>query len=366
MDIYKKGEITLIKFPSIEQFRNVIRNVTHRARFVGVGEDGSPMYNPAAPLPKLKYRGTVKLHGTNAGIVRNYKPVGDETGITFQSRERELTLTSDNAGFALFMSSKIGLINQMTDGIVTWFSPDWSNAPDKVVIFGEWCGGNIQSSVAINGLPKMFVIFGVKMIHGEKTQWIDLNTIKHIYSAEDNIYNILNFPNWEVEIDFEHPEEIQNQLVDMTIAVETECPVGKAFGNSGIGEGIVWQCIEPTWWSSDYWFKVKGEKHSASKVKKLASVDVEAIRAVNDFVDAVVTESRLVQGLQNLVREQQKPFEMTSMGDFIRWVFNDVVKEETDTIVASQLDPKKIGGPISNKARKWYTEKLNAGYVVEN
>ena len=359
----------MIKFPSIEQFRNVIRNVTHKARFIGVDETGAPKYNPVAPLPTLKYRGTVKLHGTNAGIVKDL--VTSE--FTFQSRERELTLQSDNAGFMLFMSSKIDTLNEIIAEIQALYCLKWDASqthPVKLVLFGEWCGGNIQSGVAISGLPKMFVIFGVKAIFGENdSQWLDLeilNKAANVDSPEDNIHCILNFPTWNVEIDFEHPEEIQNKLVDLTIEVETECPVGKAFGNIGIGEGIVWQCVEPGYWSSDYWFKVKGEKHSASKVKKLASVDVEAIRAVNDFVDAVVTESRLVQGLQNLVREQQKPFEMTSMGDFIRWVFNDVVKEETDTIVASQLDPKKIGGPISNKARKWYIEKLNEGYVVDN
>jgi hypothetical protein len=59
------------------------------------------------------------------------------------------------------------------------------------------------------------------------------------------------------------------------------------------------------------------------------------------------------------VNEQLKPFDMTSMGDFIRWVFNDAMKEEADTVIANQLDPKKLGGPIANKARKWYMNKFN-------
>jgi hypothetical protein len=47
------------------------------------------------------------------------------------------------------------------------------------------------------------------------------------------------------------------------------------------------------------------------------------------------------------------------MGDFIRWVFNDIIKEEFDTIVASQIDPKKIGGPVANKARQWFMSRIN-------
>lgn len=355
----------MIKFPPIEQLRNVIRNVTHRARFVGVGEDGTPIYNPAAPLPTLKFRGTVKMHGTNAGIA--FDCVTNE--IVFQSRERELTIQSDNAGFALYMTSKEDVLKRMLAKIRAVYMFAWlEKTPQKIVIFGEYAGGNIQSGIALNGLPKMFVVFGVKAIYDqEDAEWLDLVHLKDIVrSPDDNIHCVLDFQNWEIDINFEHPEEIQNKIIELTMAVETKCPVGAAFGQDGIGEGLVFQCITPGYNDSGYWFKSKGEKHSASKVKTLAAVDVEAIRAVNDFVDATVTENRLVQGLQNLVREQQKPFEMTSMGDFIRWVFNDVVKEESDTLVASQLDPKKIGGPVATKARKWFIKKFNEGYVVDN
>jgi hypothetical protein len=352
----------MIKFPSIDQFRNVIRAVTSKAQWDGRDENGDPKFNRTAPIPKLKFTGTVKLHGTNAGIVRT-----KDHKFSFQSRERELTLTADNAGFMLYMSSKTELLDCMIDEMINqyfWATPHETDLPDAVVVFGEWCGGNIQKGVGISGLPKMFVIFAVKFIWGEgeevKSQWIDIETIDHIVSPGDNIYNVLQFGKWEVEIDFAKPHEVQNTLIDLTIKVEEECPAGKFFGQTGVGEGLVWHTRDQGYFSSDFWFKVKGEKHSASKVKVLASVDVEAIKAVEDFVEMAVTEARLEQGLQNLVREQLKPFEMSSMGDFLRWVFNDVVKEETDTIVANQLEVKKLGGPIANKARVWYTNKFNA------
>ena len=98
-----------------------------------------------------------------------------------------------------------------------------------------------------------------------------------------------------------------------------------------------------------------------SKVHTLAAVDVEAVANLKAFVDSVVTEARLEQGLDNLVREQLKPVEMTSMGDFLRWVYNDVIKEETDTIVANGIDPKKLGGAIANVARPWFVKKVNEG-----
>lgn len=345
--------MSMIKYPSIEQYRTVITNVKRRATYAGRDENGDIIYDATKVPPTLKYRGTVKLHGTNAGIV--YDICADD--FQYQSRERVLTLTSDNAGFALYMSSKEGvlrdLFNQLVEGV------DLANAA-KVAVYGEWCGSSIQKGVAITQLDKMFVIFGVKLIDTEGTgTWLNLAERANIEAPEHRIFNVLRFGSWEIDIDFTKPELAQNKMIEITEAVEAECPAGKHFGVSGIGEGVVWNCITEGWRSSDFTFKVKGEKHSASKVKTLAAIDVEAVQAIHDFIDMAVTEARLEQGLQNLINEQQKPFDMTSLGDFIRWVFNDVMKEEMDTIVASQLDPKKLGGPIANKARPWFIAKYN-------
>lgn len=349
----------MIKYPSVDQFRNVIKAVEYKARWAGYDEEGNPKFDRTVDLPTLKFRATVKLHGTNAAWNKNM--VTEE--LIFQSRERELSLTSDNAGFMLYMSSKTGFINELIDQYISIIQP--TEQPKRVVVFGEWCGSTVQKGVALSQLEKMFVIFGCKFFfdsdEGEDSgYWIDLEKVKHIVSHEARIYNIMNYQTWEFDIDFNKPHEVQNKLVELSLEVENECPVGKAFGVSGIGEGVVCQCIEPGWNGSAFRFKVKGEKHSASKVKVLAAVDVEAINSLNEFVDSVVTENRLEQMLGNLQTEKLLPFEMTSMGEFIRLVYQDIMKEETDTIIANQLDPKKLGGPIANKARKWFIQKFNA------
>ena len=205
------------KYPSIEQFRNVIRTVKSNHDYKGKDEEGKAIYKHTENYPTLKFKGTVKLHGTNAGIV-NY---GDR--IEFQSRERVLSLNEDNAGFMTAMSVK------NLDFLFEKFKPT-----EYVAIYGEWCGGNVQKGVAINGLEKMFVIFGVMV----DDNWVDLPTDLH--KNEIGIYNILQFPTYEIDIDFNNPETIQNKLIEMTISVEDECPVGKYFGVSGIGEGIVY------------------------------------------------------------------------------------------------------------------------------
>jgi len=351
----------MIKFPEITQFRTVCKNVGFKARYVGTAEDGSLIMDHSKLSPKLTFTGTVKLHGSNAGIVCD---IASGTPPTYQSRERELSLQYDNAGFMLYMKQHEDLIVDLVSGILEEAEDGPLYEINQVAIFGEWCGQGIQKGVGISELPKMFVIFAVKLIQDEtKSCWFDVSKMTDwdYWGKESNIYTIYQFPTYKVTIDFQRPEEAQNLLVKWTEEVETECPVARRFGVSGVGEGIVWTCREPGWYSSRYWFKVKGEKHSVSKVKTLASVDIDAVNTMNEFIEFAVTENRLEQGLDNLVREQLKPFEMKSLGDFIRWVYNDVVKECQDEIVANQIDVKKLGSAVANKARPWYINKHNSG-----
>jgi len=338
----------MIKFPSIEQFRTVVANVNRRYNFVGLDENGEAIYDPSLPKPVLTFKGTVKLHGTNAGVSFN------EGGYWAQSRENIITPEKDNAGFAFFVESKKEVFKKFVDQILSVNFFDIHN--NTVTIYGEWCGGNIQKGVAITNLPKSFFIFGVKVtphtsseeeLKQKPAYWIPSHYLK---SPEDNIYNIEDFQTWTLDIDFNMPQLVQNKLSELTIAVEEECPVGKAFGFSGIGEGIVWSC---EYQGVVHRFKVKGEKHSSSKVKTLAAVDVEKIESIQKFVDYAVTESRFNQALEN-VFPNQEPIDTKKLGDVIRWVVNDVIKEEMDTLVENKIEPKDVNKYMSSKVREMF------------
>jgi len=223
----------MIKFPSIEQFRNVIRHVQTHSRFVGKDENGDAIYDHSKPLPTLKFRGTVKLHGTNAGIVYDM----DTHQLTFQSRERELSLTSDNAGFMLAQMKNEEVWRDVARQVTHEILPHRDVA--KVAIFGEWCGAGIQKGVALTQLPKMFIIFAVKSVFGDgTTQWVPVGEID-LHLPEDNLFNIDTFPTYEIDIDFNFPEIAQNKMIEITEEVEKECPVGKAFFNNMNG-ATVW------------------------------------------------------------------------------------------------------------------------------
>jgi hypothetical protein len=102
------------KFLDIELFRSAVHNVKSESDFVGFEADGvSPVYAHTKPYPVIKFTGTVKIHGSNAAVVKHkeFSTERDENGfyknkITFQSRDRELSLDKDNYGFMLNLAGK--------------------------------------------------------------------------------------------------------------------------------------------------------------------------------------------------------------------------------------------------------------------
>ena len=108
------------KFPSIEQFRHVIRAVRDHCSFHG------------KPIPTLKLVGTIKLHGTNAGIHRDQH--GD---YTYLSRNRAIKLGDDNAGFVAYMHQ---FEDTVLHDVFATYANEFNDGEGPITIFGEWCG----------------------------------------------------------------------------------------------------------------------------------------------------------------------------------------------------------------------------------
>lgn len=334
------------RFTSIEQFRHVIRNVQHDAQFQGLDDDGNPIMDRMAELPTLKATGTVKLHGTNAGVTL------DENGeLEVWSRTRPITVERDNYGFAFFVKTNEDWFHSMLD----------PKSTRKEVIYGEWCGASIQKGVAISELEKMFVVFAIKKVNpfdSEDIQWYAPLWGFSQEATDARIFSIYEFPTYGIEIDFNNPGEAQNEMVALTEAVEAECPVAKHFGVSGIGEGVVWKLDGEKYNNSGYWWKVKGEKHSVSKVKKLAPIDVEKMASAQEFAETYTVEARLLQGIEHM-RLEGAVLEAKSTGFFLKWLFSDIMKEEHDTLAAAGLEPKDVSKIVQTIGRKWYFKHLD-------
>jgi len=280
------------------------------------------------------------MHGTNSAVCKTYNDEGVK--YTFQSRERELSLEEDNAGFMRTMLSKE--YDMLFCDV---------NFDRTCVIYGEWCGGNIQKTVALNQLEKMFVIFAIR-IDGE---YKDLENYKWIKNEKQGIYNILDFGCVNIDIDFNRPELVQNQIIDMTLAVEEECPVGKHFGISGVGEGIVFESFHN---GERYIFKSKGIKHQNSKVKTLKPVDDEKINKCMKVAEQVTPIWRLEQMLEAACDFMNGGvLDRKHMGAYIKLVVSDVIKEDSDIIADAGLEMKDIGRYISEIAKQYFFDQEN-------
>lgn len=227
----------MIKFQSINQFRNVVKEIKRQTQYVGSNESG-PIYDQnITTFPILKYQGTIKLHGTHSGIVFDVST----REISYQSRERVLTLQQDNAGFMSYMMKYEKVFKDYFGG---WYADD-NDDLSQVVLFGEWCGQGIQKGVAVSELPKMFVVFAVKNVYRDgSSEWCEnfedliadlvYDHLMHERREDMRIFSIYDFPTFRMSIDFNNPGLAQNEMIKITEAVEAECPVGKSFILSAI------------------------------------------------------------------------------------------------------------------------------------
>mgnify|MGYP001099436799 FL=1 len=320
------------KFTSIGQFINVVATITNYY---------NKIHSPHK-IPTLTFIGTVKLHGTNAGLRRyhgKFQP---------QSREQIIGVDSDNAGFARFIA---GIPEDKLNALFDQFSAD-PNA--DVYLYGEWAGKGIQDTVAVAGLEKHWVLFNATV----NDKYVDMYDYKDVFDHDNSIYNIFEIPYYKIVVDFKNPAQSIPEIEQLTLAVEEQCPWALKFGVDGIGEGIVWTCVERPH-DSDLFFKTKGTKHSKSKVRKVATVDIERVNSINALVDLVVTTGRLAQGIDVLVNQMHLELDPKNMGEYLKWVANDVMKEETDTITENGFAWKDIAKQVTTKAREFFFAKMN-------
>jgi hypothetical protein len=322
------------KWSSINQFRHVVAYVKSKSEYGGV----TP--------PTLLFRGSVKLHGTNAGIRR------EQGKFIPQGRNNELTLDADNAGFANWLHNK--LLNPIFEkNLHNTFDVVSNKKEDVVTIYGEWCGKGIQKGVGVTQLSKRFVIFGAKI--GEENI---LNNQSITIQDDTDIDNILLYPIYFISINFNDSEQLKQSVTEMeqlTSQVESQCPYAIKHGVDGIGEGIVWICMDsPS--DTALWFKTKGDKHTGTATeKKTVTIEPEVLEKISDVIDYVLTAGRLQQGL-----EQLDSLDMKQLGQYLKWIGQDIQKEELDTIEANGLEWKQIAKGINAKAKNFFIQQLDS------
>ena len=338
----------LIKMPSIGQFNQVIKDIQHAARYAGQDENDEPIFDRNAKMPTVVFRGSVKLHGTNASVCY------DGENLWAQSKGNVITPEKDNAGFAMFVEThKEHLLSELKNMY------DAFNL-QKVCVYGEWAGKGIQKGVAISELEKTFYAFGIKFQrqNEEEMDWAQQpSVVLQHFSNGARIRSMFEFDTYFVEIDIDNPKEMQNKMIEITEKIDKECPVARDLGVIGHGEGVVW-----VGWYNDnkYNFKIKGESHANSKVKTLKPVDEAKENAKIEFANYACPAWRLEQMYQETFDTLNGgQGDIKGTGAFLKAVVSDVMKEELGKMGEAGLEPKEVNGMISKVARKWFMEQLD-------
>jgi hypothetical protein len=309
-------------------------------------------------LDPIHIVGTVKLHGTHADIL-----VGHDNTIVLQSRNNtNLLPTADNFNFAKSMNSLQTTLLQLRDQFLArWkkFNPDeLLDTTIPVTIAGEWIGGKIQKDVAIAKLSKRFVIISVK-INGI---WIADSDYADIEAPHDDIHNISRAGVFHSILYPDDPQRTINMLEPLADKIASRCPFAESFGVIGEGEGLVWKLV-PYILDSRLWFKTKGGrfKPTFTPAPKKLPADKEEERQVAALVAKIwCSELRLEQGWDYL-REKGIARSMKGIGDFLKWVQNDILVEEKGYIEENQVFEAILKLEIVKVAKPWYLARVMRG-----
>ncbi len=342
----------MIKFCHIGQLHNVVQVVNAR-REAGV------------EIERVSYRGSIKLHGSNAAIV--CRPDGLRT----QSRNREITPDDDNLGFAGF-----ALADERRPAIRTIeaeFRETLALADDRpLALFGEWIGPGVQKGVGVARLPeRQWVLFAVATRNtdhesdDERMTYFEVPSFAERFAAL-GIYSIVDGPQYRVELDFGHRAALElasDSIEEATAAIDARCPWAARFGVEGVGEGLVWRPLGEHFGDSELFFKSKGAGHRIVERKprserKSSLLDPEQLANAEAFVNYAVTEARLAQGLDAL-REQGLAVEIRSLGPFLKWLATDIRRECAAELEHSELDWKQVAKLVNEAAKTWFRRQLN-------
>jgi hypothetical protein len=311
----------------------------------------------------ITYRPKVKLHGTNAAIhIRDGKVVAAQKRTSVLNWPHE-----DNAGFAAYVHNV--------------FKPAYDQegfGGYDYVIHGEWAGPGVQKGVAASQAPqKFFAAFAIEPTRPKETYYVtDPGLIAAIVygglgrkPGDYPDFHVLPWADHAVPVDIfsrgDQPDTLSadefaarvNRLVE---SCEITDPWIKAtFGISGTGEGYVYYPVKSTMTLAtqtglEFMFKAKGEEHRVVKSRDAATVAPLTDSNLISLVEKLVTEARLKQGLQEALGGEA---DTKRMGEFLKWVGNDVEKECMAEIADSGFDWKTASKQVTRVAATWLKQK---------
>lgn len=340
------------KYPSTENFQNFVKSYKLQKKFVGLTDDNTPIFEEIE-LGDIELTGTIKLHGTNAGVTIT----SDKVFVQKRSDAMPLDITKGefHFGFMNFVHSNEKWFRNLYEQLLS--DPALCLTSDSVLtIFGEWCGPGIQKGVAISQIPdKKFFIFGIQV--QDDGRWLNLKHIPY-KSHNERIWFITMFKTYTLRANMNDAAGLLEQLNTITLEVEKECPVAKEFGVSGIGEGVVWSGRDSD--GMYIQFKHRGTRHQKPKGPRSSNPDVKIENPnIQKFIDTIDIDNRLQQCYHELYENSIPSRKETSV--VLNWVYGDICKEESHLIEELKLELINLRPTLMEAIRnKFFTDINNS------
>lgn len=301
-------------------------------------------------FPTLTFKGTEKIHGTNGAVCFN-----NQDGLWVQSNSTIIAPGSDNEGCATAVLANKDSWLELIDA--TALCNNINLNTHTLTIYFEWCGGNImRGNSALYGEEKMAMVFAQIKIseisNVENHEWISIEDIP-IEIPKAKIFNVLNYPRYQIVLDLNKPKECETELAKLINAIEHHSPIGKAFGHpDNTAEGIYW-------WTTHndelLRMKTKGEKHGGKpKEKKTQNPLTDEQQALYQSLAETVTPVwRITQGIT-----ESGATSMQQIGALFKWINEDIIKEELFLLEENKVTFKDIQRNVTTIVKEYFIDHL--------
>lgn len=348
------SKFKMVKFPKIPSFENLVKDLQRQKEF-----------SPDSVPDKITFYPTVKLHGTNAGIAY----VISNGELRVQSRNQHSPVNGHgHFGFNKFVQDNEENLRDYFEYLsqpetyATYIPESEQEKPDVVVIFGEWCGPEVQKGVGISKIPeKAFFVFDISYRVPNCFGNPQVYSYTPFYEKPDveRYHTLRNITvSKPIVLDMNNPYSIKDYLDKETEKVVECCPVASRFGVKGFGEGIVWRAsIRKDGYTQYIRFKTKGEHFNTHVVKSKVKIDPNELSTIISFCKEALTDRRIEQGVEFLV-EKELPLQKNSTKEFIGFILKDVFDECSDVIEELGIDNSNLKKELSKQSAKMFFSKL--------
>lgn len=362
------------KFPDTPNWSNFYKSIKSRVTYDllianGFTEDlsddekeaiGRKVAELPITMPTLTFKGSEKLHGTNAAVCYTHSE-----GLYVQGRNRVLTIDKDNMGCAMFVESTKSTWLKLIDLIVDRENIDLNT--HTIVLDFEFAGGNIQNNnSACSGIDKSAFLFDhFRVIPNDCTKEDEASKTQYLSTANlsfepHGIYNIVSLgASVTLTLDLNSPKQCEETLNKLVLHVEDNSPVAEYFDKpDNVGEGVYFT-IHAADNTIPYRFKAKGTKHGGKpkQPKTQSAPTSEEVKVITELADKLTPEWRLTQGIL-----ETGASEMKDIGKLLKWVAADILKEEMPTITEAGIEWKKVQRYTSAITKQYFIDTVIKDY----